>query len=162
MTDENTTGAQAAPTTDAGDAAQDVSSLPAWAQDMIRDLRREAADRRVAAKQADAQREDVLAEVQPKAERTDAMEAFLRDLAQKRMDALPSQYRALVPQYDDALQTLQWLEASAAILLPPRAPGFDAGVTGDRPAAVPEEVRALAQRMGVSVEKVARVIAGQK
>lgn len=116
-------------------------------------------------KAADAYKKQVDA-LLPRAERTEALEQFVADMAQKRLDALPKQYRSLDPKYDDPLKTLQWLEANAATFALPALPNIGAGEQGDRtPQAVakltPEEV-ALAKQFGMTPEQFAQYKARQK
>jgi hypothetical protein len=111
-------------------------------------------------KAADAYKKQVEA-LSPRAERLDAMEQFLRDSAQKRIDALPKQFRALVPDYDDPLKTLQWLDANAATLSLPAVPNLGAGEQGDRGVKTAEltpEQKAMAKKMKIPEDKYAATL----
>ena len=151
-----------------------VTGLPTWAQGLIRELRQENAARRTEIKrlkddagrietargETATQLEAALQErtvLIPRAERADALESYVREAVDKRIDALPSAYRPLVPTYADALQTLAWLDANAAVLTTPRAPTLDAGVRGEtREARISAGEREIAARMGVTPEQYLR------
>lgn len=159
------------------DGAQDVQSLPDWAQKLIKDLRTEAADNRVTAsrikteaEQAETARlaklgewetlaknaQEKLAEVEPKSKRAEELTAFITASLKGRIEALPEAYRGMVPAFDDPLKTLAWLDANAKLLTMPAAPNLDAGA-GNASAAqgkVSPELEALAKKMGVDPNKL--------
>lgn len=162
--------------TEATQERTDFNSLPADVQARIRELTKEAEkyrkDKAAIERQRKADEEARLAQNQefeklatgykteldalkPRAERLDAMETFLTESAQKRIAALPKQYQSLVPEYDDPLKTLAWLDANASVLGLQALADTGAGQTGDRAAQVkltPEEERVIA-KTGVSREK---------
>jgi hypothetical protein len=130
----------------------DLSALPEDVRKYIEDLRKESKDRRVALQKAEDQRkreeearlaenqqyrelaelrQKELDQVKPRADRLEAIEAAMRETVQARIDALPETWRSVVPEYDDPLKTLQWLDANAAKLAAPRPPSTDAGTRGD-------------------------------
>lgn len=152
-----------------------IGSFAPAAQELIRQLRdenakhrQEARKQREAADKAEREKltqqgewkaayEQVTAELEPlkrKAERAEAVEAFMAKALKTRIEALPEQYRALVPKYDDPLQTLAWLDQSAALLVPPKAPSLDAGAlgTGGSTAPLTADERAMAKRLNISEE----------
>lgn len=181
MTDPNT-DVQATPDADAAQDAdsRDITALPTWAQDLIRETRKEAAANRIKAKQEAEQRArdeqtrlaqqqewQKLAELtaaerdqlKPKAERSDTLEAFVRQTVETRVNGLPEQYRTLVPDYDDPVKTLAWLDANAGKLAVPRPPVTDAGARGDT---VPlpkltDQERQLAQMAGMTEQQYAEI-----
>ena len=131
--------------------AQDIGALPTWAQTVIKELRKGEAAQRTAKRQAEeeasrreterlagekkfeelaAKLDSDLKAVQPKAERADALEAFLKNSVELRIKALPEADRTLVPEFDDPLKTLEWLDRNAARFTQQRAPDLDAGKKG--------------------------------
>jgi phage I-like protein len=157
------------------DEDRSITSFPPAAQEVIRQLRDEnAKHRQEARKQKDAAEraerdklaeagewkqayERVTAELEPlklKADRAEAVEAFVQKALKARIDALPEQYRTLVPKYDDPLKTLTWLDQSAPLLTPPKAPSLDAGAQGSGRSSAPltADELAMARQMGVSEE----------
>lgn len=166
-----------------------IGSFPPAAQELIRQLRsenarhrQEARTQRDAADKAERDRlakagewkeayDKVAAELEPlkkKAERAEAVEAFMAKTLKTRIDALPEQYRALVPKYDDPLQTLAWLDQSTPLLAPPRAPSLDPGAQGSGgggTAPLSAEDLEMIKRTGISkeaFEKSRATLAAQK
>lgn len=121
--------------------AENVDSLPVWAQRVIGDLRKESASHRraksEAEKAAQAQAEQAAKEqgkwrelaeqYEPQAKRTQELEAFVAELLERETASVPDKYKKLIPQ-GDALATLRWVqEAKAAgVLAAPVAPQTDA------------------------------------
>ncbi|MDX2163043.1 MAG: hypothetical protein SF162_17130 [bacterium] len=148
-----------------------VRGLPEWAQTLIRDLRQESAARRAEIKRLKAAGDQAESERQaergaldaallerdslkPRAERAETLDAYVRETVARQVAALPEAYRPLVPAYADPLDTLRWLEASTALLTPPKAPALDAGVRGDGSAArISAAERAMAAKLGISPEQ---------
>lgn len=163
------------------DQRTDLNSLPADVRKYIESLRKEAAEHRIRAKAEAEQRareeQERLAqqqewqklaelrareleELKPKAERLDTLEAFMRSTVEARIEALPEQYRTLVPDYDDPVKTLAWLDANASKLSAPRPPATDAGVRGDSGATLPKLTdieRELARMAGMTPEQYAEI-----
>ena len=159
----------------------DLASLPTDVREYIESLRSEAKKHRLEKSEAEKarQREETarleadkqwealatkykgeIDTLRPRVDRVDALEQFVAEMAQKRLDALPKQYRSLDPKYDDPLKTLQWLETNAATFSLPAVPNVGAGVQGDAAAQsvarlTPEEL-ALAQRTGMTPEQFAK------
>lgn len=138
----------------------DFNTLPADVQQRMRELQaeaekyrkqkraveleKEAAERERLAKAQEwealaKQYEQDLNATKPRAERVDTMEQLLSDMAQKRIDRLPKQFRSLVPEYDDPVKTLMWLDANEATLTMPVPPNIGAGVQGEKKPAPPTE-----------------------
>lgn len=164
-----------------------ISEFPTDIQDYIRQLRRENRkaheDRKAAdlqrqqqeqAKLADEKQWEALAgkyktqidELAPRADRLDAMEQFVRDMAQKRIDALPTQWQNAVPEFSDPLQTLDWLEKSAPLMAQTPPPNLNPGAQGDssKPSTsslMPEDL-ALAKAAGMTPEQFAQYKARKK
>jgi hypothetical protein len=157
----------------ADDSGESISNFSPAAQELIRELRsenakwrtdarrqKEAADKAERDKLAQqgewkAAYERVTAELEPlktKADRAEAIEVFMAKTVKARIDALPEQYRALVPKYDDPLKTLEWLDTSAPLLTPPKAPSLDAGArsSGSGSAPLTAEEQAMARRMNLT------------
>lgn len=98
-----------------------------------------------------------LDDLQPKAARLAEMEQVLKDSAQKRIDALPKQWRGLVPEYDDPAKTLAWLDANAATLTLPAVPPMGAGEQGERSTTLPKQAQeaiANARQMGMGDKEI--------
>lgn len=133
----------------------DISSLPDSWQKEIRELRAENAKRRKAETEAENARkaaeemamaeqgkykelaEQRLAEIESlkaRAAKADAYEQQAAETLRKRIAALPEHVRGAVPEYDDPLKTVAWLDANAAVLSLPTPPPTDAGVRGAVPA----------------------------
>lgn len=83
---------------------------------------------------ARGEHEKVIADLRPKAERAEALEAVLKGYLATELEAVPEAMRDLVPEGDVATQ-LQWvINAKQKGLFNPRqAPATDAGATGDKP-----------------------------
>lgn len=162
-----------------------MDSLPPQVREIIRKANEEAADyrhKKKAAEDAERQRmaeageykalyDKLTGELEPlkkKAERAEAVEAFMAKTLKTRIDALPEQYRALVPKYDDLLQTLAWLDQSTPLLAPPRAPSLDPGAQGSGgggTAPLSAEDLEMIKRTGISkeaFEKSRATLAAQK
>ena len=121
---------------------EDVSALPAWAQVLVTDLRKENASHRTAKTAAERQAQQAqeqaakeqgkwkeLAETyEPKAKRTEQIETYIADLLAAELKAIPERLKPLVPAFDDPLKTLQWVQTAKAsgVLAPPQAPQTDA------------------------------------
>jgi hypothetical protein len=158
----------------------DLASLPTDVRELIDSLRSEAKQNRLNAKAAEKRTEsEATARLEankeweqaastykkqvealaPRAERLDAMEQFVRESAQKRIDQLPKQFRSLVPDYDDPLKTLAWLDANAGTLHLPAVPNTGAGEQGDGAGAVAVKLNAeelsLAKQSGMTPEQFA-------
>jgi hypothetical protein len=178
MTD-NTQQPGAADTTEATEA-QDMASLPAWAQKLIKDLRKEAGDYRTARKQADEAKrtaeEAALVEqakwkeladkrgaelegLKPVQDRLTAYETAFKTALVKRLDAIPDEFKSLVPAFDDPVKTWDWLDANQNLFARRIAPKLDAGAQGDAaskqtPKLTVEEIQ-IAKRSGLTPEQYA-------
>lgn len=99
--------------------------------------------------------------LRPRAERVEALEAFLLKSVETRTAQVPDQFRALVPKFGDPLQTLEWLDANAALLATPPAPNLNPGVQGDKKPVLDlsDATRSIASKMGVDPAKVAKMAA---
>ncbi len=166
-----------------------ISDFPAEIQEYIRDLRREnrkAHDDRKSAEQKRQQEEQArleadkqwetlagqykkqLDELTPRAERVDTVDQLLKDMAQTRITGLPKQFQKLVPEYDDPLKTLAWLDANASTLSAPVPPNLDAGLQGDggnpntAVAKLSADELTLAQQAGMTPEQFATYKARRK
>ncbi len=181
MTDNQTTpGASSVPpeSMTTNDEPQDVSQLPAWAQALVKDLRAENAKHRTgkkAAEEAAAKAEEQrlldekkwqeLAEkrakeleaLKPLADKVTMYEEMLTATLAKRLEAIPKDFKSLVPDFGDPVKTLGWLDANNQLFATRRAPNLDggAGTGGDSksaPALTAEEL-AIAKQAGVSPER---------
>lgn len=128
------------PTIPAPDA-ENVDALPAWAQRIIGDLRKESASHRRAKQDAEKQAtataeqaakeqgkwRELAEQYEPKAKRADELEAFVSELLERETASVPDKFKKLIPT-GDALTTLRWVqEAKAAgILSAPPPPVTDA------------------------------------
>ena len=99
-------------------------------------------------------------ELEPVAERYEAMLERLQESNKKRIDALPEAMRSLVPEYDDPSKLAAWLDANADKLRKPQAPSLNGGAGGgDRPGSnvvLNEQQRAMARKLGVTDEDYAK------
>ncbi|MCX7851807.1 MAG: hypothetical protein N2383_03385 [Caldilineales bacterium] len=157
------------PGSGASSPPDDLTALPTWAQDLIRDLRAENAQHRKAKQQAEqaaqaaataAAKEqgrwrELAEQYEPKAKRAEQLEQFIHQLLEKELQGLPERLRTLVPAFDDPLQRLQWVQAArqAGVLAPPAPPQTDADRRSAPPGALSEERRReLAAIYGVNPE----------
>lgn len=158
----------------------DISSLPESWQKEIRELRDENAKRRKAETAAENARkaaeelalaeqgkykelaEQRLAEIESlkaRAAKADAYEQQAADTLKRRIEALPEHVRGAVPDYDDPLKTVAWLDANAAVLSLPTPPPTDAGVRGAvvaRPVPLSAQEVEMARAMGLTQEAYAK------
>lgn len=130
----------------------DFSTLPDWAQRELRDARKEAAKYREgkleAEKAAKAAEDTRLAEqqkwqelaekrakelegLQPVRDRLTALETAFSTALQKRLEAIPEQYKPLVPDFSDPVKTWDWLDKNQSLFATRLAPPLDGGVQGD-------------------------------
>ena len=155
-------------------AAEDIASLPEWAQKAIKDLRAESASHRkaktaaeqaaqLAADQAAKEQgkwQELYQKAEPKAARVDAVEAFIVELLEAETAAVPDKLKPLIPQ-GDALSTLRWVQQAkaAGLLAVPQAPRTDAGsgggATKQQPGMLTDEQRQeIANRYGLRTQDV--------
>lgn len=153
VTNEATQAAAANPAsaTTPTQEVEDVNALPAWAQRIIGDLRKESASHRKAKTEAErvaqAQQETAAKEQgkwqelaqqwEPKAKRADELEKFVKDTLEAELTDIPERVKTIVPAYDDPLKTLEWVRnaKAAGILAKPNTPNTDAANgTGDKSA----------------------------
>lgn len=165
MSDEQQGGAQDVTQTNQLTGTQQtgkLDDLPGWAQTMIRELRDEAAARRVALNEAKAAQQQRLAEegkwkelaearaaelagLTPFKERADTLEQMIRASNSARINTVREDMRALIPVDYPPEKLATWLDANIARLTTPPAPNIDAGAGasggGSRlPTLTPEQV----------------------
>ncbi len=120
-------------TTDPAQAAADIDALPAWAQQTIRDLRKEQASRRKAAQDAEAaakaaeekqlaerqewqklaeQRAAELASLTPVAERYAALSSEITAQIEAEIKTWPAEVIALRPADADAVALMTWAKTA--------------------------------------------------
>ena len=125
-----------------------IEELPDWVQQMIRDLRHEAAGNRVALKEQEKQarereqarlveegkwkelaesRANELAQYQPYKERAETLEAQLRAHNEARIKRVPEDMRTIIPTEYAPEKLSAWLDANESKLVRPPAPDLDAG-----------------------------------
>lgn len=130
-----------------------IKADPAKTAADIKELRTELKRRRETEKEADRKRAESetlkleqdrkfeelstqlkgkLAEVEPKAARLDEYETFLNQQLERRLAALPPQWRDAVPEYDDPRKVLEWLDRNEAKMRLPSLVNTGAGQQGDR------------------------------
>lgn len=125
---------------------EDVAALPAWAQALVTDLRKENASHRTAKTAAERQAQQAVEQAakeqgqwqklaeqyEPKAKRAEALEAYFTETLAAELKAVPERLKALIPTFDDPLKTLQWVQTAkqAGVFAPPPAPLTDAGAGG--------------------------------
>lgn len=164
-----------------GDTQQgSIDTLPSWAQEMIRELRDESAQRRLAlknqeeeARKREQQRlaeqgqfkelaETRLAEIgklQPYQERAETLESILRKSNETRVAKIRQDLRDLVPT-DYAPEVLSdWLDRNWERLTVKPAPDLDAGAggtgNGNAPVKLTEEEKQIAAQFGMTPEQYA-------
>ncbi len=156
-----------------------VDDLPSWAQDMIRSLRDEAASRRVALKQHEAEsrkreqqrlaeegkwrelaesRADELSNLAPYRERAEKLESMLMDSNTQRIEQIPESMRTLIPSDYAPEQLARWLDANLSHLTRPTAPKLDGGTAGGGGNAITltEDEKQVARATGISFEEYAK------
>lgn len=96
--------------------------------------------------------------LRPYKERLDAILATLADSNKKRLDQLPDNMKALVPEYDDPARLATWLETNWQVLTgkPTYVPGLNGGAGNGQPRApqitLSDDELMVAQKMGLSPE----------
>ena len=163
------------------DAAPDTASvdeLPSWAQDMIRSLRSEAAERRVALKKYEEDsrkreqerlaeqgkwrelaesRASELSDLQPYKDRADTLETMIRESNKSRIETIPEDMRALVPTDYAPEKLAGWLDANMSRLTKPIAPKLDGGASGSGSTiSLTDEEKQVARASGMSLEDYAK------
>jgi hypothetical protein len=171
--------------------AENLDKLPEWARGSLTKANKEAAKYRTELKEArerlkaieDAQRkteeayqaelgeykplyEKTKAEVETlraQAKRVEEIETTFKDMLQKRLDAIPEQNRKRVPEFDDPLKTMAWLDANADLFGQRTAPNLDAGAQGDTGKGKAVKLTATqlmaAKKMGMKPEQYAKRLA---
>lgn len=95
--------------------------------------------------------------LKPRAERADALEAALKATVELRIKKLAKQHQSLVPDFDDPVKTLAWLDANEAALSQPVPPNLNPGTQGDStkkdPQLTPEQEALIAKIPGMTREK---------
>jgi hypothetical protein len=124
------------PATTQAVAPDTIDSLPEWAQKEIRSLRKEAEGYRKAKSAAERQAQEaseaiareqgkwqeLYEKAQPRAKQADEYEAFLTELLESELKAIPERLRGLVPDMAP-LAKLRWVQqAKAAGILAAPAP----------------------------------------
>ena len=160
------------------DETSSVDELPSWAQDMIRSLRSEAAERRVALKkyEEDSRRREQerlaeqgkwrelaesraseLNDLQPYKDRADTLETMIRESNKSRIESIPEDMQALVPTDYAPEKLAGWLDANLSRLTKPTAPKLDGGATGGGSSiSLTDEEKQVARDTGVSYEDYAK------
>lgn len=167
------------PQPEAGEA-EDINSLPAWVQQEIRALRKEAADRRIALRKAEEdkarmeaatlaeqgkwkelaeKRAQELDALKPASERVTALEARISATNDARIKQIPEALRTVIPSDYTPEKLSEWLDANLSKLTVSSAPNTDAGARGDRisdsKVKLTEEQKQMAKRAGMTEEQFA-------
>jgi len=172
---------QAQPTTAANNGEQrgSIDTLPTWAQEMIRELRDEAAQRRLALKSQEEEsrkrdqarlaeegkwkelaetRFSELSKLQPYQERAETLEGIIRKSNETRIARIREELRGLVPTEYAPEKLSSWLDTNWERLTTKPAPDLDAGAGGSggtTPVRLTEEERQMAARFGMTPEQYA-------
>lgn len=139
------------------DELNDISAKYQAAQDALKKHEEAEAQRKQAELEQQGKWQEIVEDLKPKAARVDALEATLKTYLDSEMEAIPEEYRKLVPK-GDVTDSLSWIadaKASGLFSRPP-APNMDAGARGDARDTVeltPGEL-AMAQRMGIDPKKM--------
>jgi hypothetical protein len=72
-------------------------------------------------------RESENARLKTEVERLKGYEAAISALLEKRMESVPESLRTRIPEFDDPVRTLNWIEANPDLLAPPQAPDLNQG-----------------------------------
>lgn len=83
-----------------------------------------------------------IAELEPLAQQAERIKQALEATVQKRIEALPEDWRDAVPAFSDPVQTLEWLDKVAPKLTLQRPPNLNPGGSSEHP---PEPTSAQAQ-----------------
>jgi len=171
MPDETTQSAgQDAQLTNPSQQEGRIEDLPGWAQKAIRDLRDEAAQRRIALKTAQEEQQKRLAEegnfkslaeqlrverdgLKPYEERAKTLEMMIREANTSRIARVQEGMRSLIPTDYSPESLSKWLDASWELLTVKPAPDIDAGAGGGggtRAVILTAEEQALARRAGMT------------
>ncbi len=164
------------PAGDAAPAAGDLASLPEWAQQAIKELRREQAQRRTQAKEAETaarqaeekrlaesqqwqalaeQRATEISGLKPVAERYEALSSEITAALEAEIKTWPAEVTALRPPDADAVALMTWaktarpLAAKLANAGKPAAPG-----QGQPPPPAGQSDRAASERAKVAAAQV--------
>lgn len=181
-TTEETTSQDEGQSSTGSDWDGDISTLPSAAQEYIKQLRSEAAERRVQLKkQEEEQRrreQERLAEqgkfkelaesraaelekIKPYMERAESLESMIRESNKKRVEQVPESMRALIPS-DYAPEKLSaWLDSNWRLLTAPVAPDLDGGAGGTGGRRTPQltrEQKAMARAAGMTEEQYAKAL----
>ena len=109
---------------------------------------------------ARGEHEEIIAELQPKAEKADRYEQQVQERVATKIESLPEDKRALVPKFPDPMDTWDWLQTAeaAGIFAPPKPPDTNAGAIGDKttPISLTDNERDMARQFGLTDEEYAR------
>lgn len=160
------------------EATGTMAELPDWAREMVRQLREESKQRRMALREAQQkaataersaleqagnwrviaeQLETEKRELEQYRERAEALEARLNESNDARLKRIPVEWRSMVPTDYAPERLAAWLDANAERLMKPAAPTLDAGAGGgvSQPALNDDE-RRMAQAAGMTNEEYAK------
>lgn len=159
-----------------------IDALPSWAQQLIKDVRAEAAQHRVKAKQeADARNaaeaaalaeqgrykelyEKItpeMARLQQAAERAAALETKIQATNEARIKRIPQQWHSAIPTGYSPEALSEWLDANEVLFIKKPAPSLDGGEQGDKtskPVQLTELQRQMAAKAGMSPEEYAKFL----
>jgi hypothetical protein len=157
-----------------------IGELEPWVQQLIKDLRKEAGDYRMAKKRAEDekaaeetkrlaeqgkwkeladQRQVELDALKPVQDRLAALEAQLQATNEARIKTIPEAFRTVIPTDYAPERLAGWLDANIGKLTQQPAPNTDAGARGDsKPTAMKltAEEEQMARAMGVSNDAYAK------
>lgn len=169
-----------------------IEDLPSWAQDEIKKLRNESAQRRVKLNELEeqersfARREQArlaeegkfkelaesraaeLAKLQPYQQRAEALETMIRESNTRRIEQVREDMRTLIPTDYPPEKLSGWLDANWTRLMPRQAPETDAGAGGaggsGKSVTLTAEEKAMAAKTGMTEEQYikAKEKAGRK
>jgi hypothetical protein len=148
---------------------EDVSDLPAWAQSLVSDLRKENASHRTAKTAAERQAQqaqeqaakdqgkwkELAEQYEPKAKQADDLLQFATELLEDELKDIPAKFKTLIPKYDNPRQTIMWIRDArrSGLFAPPAAPLTDAGAGGtaeSQAAGNAAQEQAVWQRLGLN------------
>ena len=96
-----------------------------------------------------------LEQVKPKAVLADELLTSIRSSNEKRVEAIPENFRSAIPTDYPPHKLASWLDANESVFKRPAPPPTDAGAGGaggSRSISLTDEERAIAKRFGMSAE----------
>ena len=155
-----------------------VGELPDWAQTMIKELRSEAAERRIALKKKDEESRKLeqerlieqgkwkelaenraveLEKTKSYQERAESLESMIRESNKMKLESIPEDMLSFVPTEYSPEKLSSWLDANMSKLTKPIAPKIDGGASGGSSlVSLTDEEKQVARNSNMSLEDYAK------